>query len=128
MRPMMQNTLDSPAGVSNAFVEAINAGDLQGALGLYRDDAVLLAPDGSQARGTDAIRQLLENVIAMRVEMTTEVRSLVVTDGFAVASEDWTMRLDTGQPGADEQRGQSIVCFARGADGWQFVIDAPWGL
>lgn len=123
MRHMMQNTPDSPAAVSNAFVEAINAGDLQSALTLYREDAVLLAPDGSQARGTDAIRQLLENVISLRVEMTTDVRSVVVTDDFAVASEDWTMRFDTG-----EQRGRSLVCFVRGADGWQFVIDAPWGL
>lgn len=125
---MMQNTPDSPAEVSNAFVEAINAGYLQSALGLYREDAVLLTPDGSQARGTDAIRQLLENVISMRVEMTTEVRSMVATDNFAVASEDWTMRLDTGQPGTGEQRGRSTVCFARGPEGWQFVIDAPWGL
>lgn len=119
---------DSPADLSSAFVEAINIGDVQSALDFYREDAVLLAPDGRQARGTDAIRQLLENVVSMRVEMTAQVRSVVVTGDFAVASEDWTMHLDTGDTHKNEQNGQSIVCFARGADGWRFVIDAPWGL
>jgi hypothetical protein len=50
---------------------------------------------------------------------------VIVTDDFALASEDWTMRLSTD---AGEQRGQSVVGFARGADGWRFVIDVPWGL
>ena len=124
---MTRTRHDSPAEVSKAFAEAINTGDVQSALDLYRDDAVLLAPDGSQARGTDAIGQLLKNVISMRGEMTIHVRSVVVTGDFAVASEDWTMRLEAGGSNENEQRGQSIVCFARGVDGWRFVIDAPWG-
>ena len=56
------------------------------------------------------------------------VPSVIVTDDFALASEDWTMRLATNAGDGGEQRGQSVVGFARGADGWQFVIDAPWGL
>jgi uncharacterized protein (TIGR02246 family) len=125
---IMQTTLDDPAGVSAAFVQAINAGDLESAIGLYREDAVLLAPDGSQARGTGAIRALLENLVTMRVQMTAQVKSIVVAEDFAVACEDWTMRLDTGRAQDNEQRGQSIVCFAHAEDGWRFLIDAPWGL
>jgi uncharacterized protein (TIGR02246 family) len=128
MLGMMQDTLDSPADVSNVFVQAINAGNVQRAVDLYREDAVLLSPDGSEARGAAAIRQLLENVISMEVEMTSEVRSVVVVGDFAVAAEDWTMRLHTLDSQPSEQRGRSTVCFARGADGWRFVIDAPWGL
>jgi uncharacterized protein (TIGR02246 family) len=125
----MRTTPNSPAEVSDAFVQAVNAADLESAIRLYREDAVLLAPDGSQARGTGAIRGLLENLISMRVQMTTRVRSVIVADDFAVASEDWTMRLDTGGDDDEtEQHGRSIVCFANGEDGWRFVIDAPWGL
>jgi uncharacterized protein (TIGR02246 family) len=116
---------DTPAGVSDAFATAINAGDLDGALLLYRDDAVLLSPAGNGARGVSAIRELLAGLISMRAEMTMRVKTMIVTDDFALASEDWTMRLATD---AGEQRGQSVVGFARGADGWRFVIDAPWGL
>jgi uncharacterized protein (TIGR02246 family) len=124
----MQTTPSSPAEVSDAFVQAVNAADLESAIALYREDAVLLAPDGSQARGAGAIRGLLQNLISMRVQMTTRVTSVIVTDDFAVASEDWTMRLDTGGDDDTEQHGRSIVCFANGEDGWRFVIDAPWGL
>lgn len=124
---MTQTSPGSPAAVSDAFTEAINAGDIEGALGLYRADAVLLSPDGSQARGADAIKQLLENLVSMKVTLTTRVRSVVIADDYAVASEDWTMRLDTA-PGESEHGGRSIVCFARDGKGWRFVIDAPWGL
>jgi uncharacterized protein (TIGR02246 family) len=119
---------DTPAGVSGAFATAINAGDLDGALLLYRDDAVLLSPDGNCARGVAAIRELLAGLISMDVEMTMRVKTIIVTDDFALASEDWTMRLATDAGDGGEQRGQSVVGFARGADGWRFVIDAPWGL
>lgn len=124
---MTQTTPNSPADVSDAFTEAINAGDIEGALDFYRADAVLLSPDGSQARGTNAIKQLLENLVSMKVKLTTQMRSVVITDDYAVAAEDWTMRLDAA-PGESEQGGRSIVCFARDDEGWRFVIDAPWGL
>ncbi len=119
---------DTPAGVSDALATAINAGDLDGALLLYRDDAVLLAPDGNCARGVSAIRELLAGLISMHVEMAMQVKTMIVTGDFAVASEDWTMRFARDPGDAGEQRGQSVVGFARGADGWRFVIDAPWGL
>jgi ketosteroid isomerase-like protein len=124
---MTLTTPDSPAAVSHAFTTAINAGDIGGALGLYRADAVLLSPDGSQARGAGAIRQLLENLVSMNVTLTTHMRSVVIAGDYAVASEDWTMRLDTA-PGESAQEGRSIVCFARDGGGWRFVVDAPWGL
>lgn len=118
---------DTPAGVSDAFTTAINAGDLDGALLLYRDDAVLLSPDGNCARGVSAIRELLAGLISMHVEMAMRVKTMIVTDDFALASEDWTMRLAT-DAGGREQQGQSVVGFARVSRGWQFVVDAPWGL
>jgi uncharacterized protein (TIGR02246 family) len=119
---------DTPAGVSDAFATAINAGDLDGALLLYCDDAVLLSPDGNCARGVAAIGELLTSLISMHVEMAMRVKTIIVTDDFAIASEDWTMRFVTDGGDGSEQRGQSVVGFALGADGWRFVIDAPWGL
>lgn len=126
---MSPSTLpDTPAGVSDAFASAINSGDLDGALLLYRDDAVMLSPDGNCARGVTAIRDLIAGLIAMRPEMTMRVKTMIVTDDFAMASEDWTMRLATDAGGGGEQQGQSVVGFARASRGWQFVFDAPWGL
>jgi len=121
-------SIDSPARVSEAFVVAINAGDLPGALGLYREDAVLLAPDGQCARGAQAIEELLRGLVAMQVEMGTRIENVIEVGDIAVASEAWTMRLHAPDGASSEQHGQSIVLFTRGRDGWRFLIDAPWGL
>ncbi len=119
---------DSPAAVSEAFVAAINAGDLPGALALYRDDAVMLAPDGSQARGTKAICDLLAGIISMQVEMTTRIKSVIEDGDIALAAEEWTMRLRGPDGTTSDQGGQSVVLFTRDQAGWWFVLDAPWGL
>jgi ketosteroid isomerase-like protein len=117
-------SVDSPSEVSAAFVVAINAGDLPGALRLYHNDAALLAPDGQCARGIQAIEGLLRGLLAMHVEMD----NVIEVGGIAVASEAWTMRLRLPEGTSDEQHGQSIVLFTQTPDGWRFLIDAPWGL
>jgi uncharacterized protein (TIGR02246 family) len=121
-------SIDSPAGVSEAFVASINAGDLQDALGLYCDDAVLLAPDGQCARGVQAIEELLRGLLAMQVEMETRIENVIEAGDIAVASEAWTMRLGAPNGTRNEQHGESIVLFTHTPSGWRFLIDAPWGL
>jgi uncharacterized protein (TIGR02246 family) len=122
-------SIDSPAGASEAFVAAINAHDLQGALALYRDDAVLMAPDGQCAQGAEAIRALLEGLLAMRPEMETRIERVIEVGDLAIASETWTMRIRSAEGMINEHGGQSIVLFTRDEDtGWRLLIDAPWGL
>jgi uncharacterized protein (TIGR02246 family) len=118
----------SPAQASEAFVAAINAGDLSAALCLYSEDAVLLAPDGQCARGAHAIEALLGGLLAMQVEMETRVENVIEAGEIAVASEAWTMRFRAPDGSSSEQHGKSTVVFTRGTDGWRFLIDAPWGL
>ena len=119
---------DSPAAVSEAFVTAINTGDLPAALALYRQDAVMLAPDGSQARGAKAISELLGGVVSMQVHMTTRIKNVIETGDIAVAAEEWTMRLRGPDGTSSDQSGHSIVLFTREHAGWRFLLDAPWGL
>jgi uncharacterized protein (TIGR02246 family) len=118
----------SPAAVSEAFVAAVNAGNLERAVDLYRTDAVLLAPDGQCARGADAIRELLAGLLAMQVAMTTRIEQAIEVGEVAVASESWTMSPQGTGTAGSEQSGRSIVVFVRGEEGWRFLVDAPWGL
>jgi len=118
----------SPAAVSEAFVAAVNAGELECALDLYRTDAVLLTPDGHCARGADAIKELLAGLLTMQIEMTTCIEQAIEVGDVAVASESWTMRVQGADAAASVQSGRSIVVFARGEHGWRFLVDAPWGL
>ena len=57
------------------ITQALNAGDLDGALALYEPEAVLVTePGGGKvARGTDAIRQFFSDFIAMKPKARTEV-------------------------------------------------------
>lgn len=64
----------------------------------------------------------------MQIEMGTRIENVIEVGDIAVASEAWTMRLHTPDGASSEQHGQSIVLFTRGRDGWQFLVDALWGL
>lgn len=128
-------SIDSPAEASEAFVAAINDGDLSGALALYREDVVLLAPDGQCARGAKAIEGLLAGLLAMQVQMQTRIERVIEVGDLAIATETWTMRLhapagETQDENGEvaEHSGRSIVLFTKGEDGWRLLIDAPWGL
>ena len=75
---------DDPAAVIAAYVAAVNAGDLEGILALYADDAVHIAlptPDGSAGvcLGKDQFRMWYEQSVA---------------DGDRVEVEDGTLAVD----------------------------------
>lgn len=53
-----------PEHLGRFFIERANAGDVAGLLALYETDAVLVAASGELARGTDAIRRVLEHMVA----------------------------------------------------------------
>lgn len=88
----------------------------------------MLEPNGSQARGTKAISELLAGIVSMQVQMATRIKSMIDVADIAVAAEDWTMRLREPDGTTSDQSGHSIVLFTREHAGWRFLIDAPWGL
>lgn len=69
------------------YVERYNAGDLDGVMALYADDAVQGMPDGT-FKGREAIRQRLAMELAACPDVVHSVRSFV-SDGDFFADE-WT--------------------------------------
>ncbi len=110
------------------FAEAISAGELGRATGFFAEDARFLMGDGRLVEGRAAIRQVLELLIARRPTMTVEIKRMIETPRGAIGSERWVMSFedDGGKP--IEQSGRSTVVFAHAAEGWEILIDAPWGL
>jgi uncharacterized protein (TIGR02246 family) len=53
-----------PEDLTRLFVERANAGDAAGLAELYEEDAVMAYPAGSMTTGRDAIRALLERMLA----------------------------------------------------------------
>ena len=69
------------------YVERYNAGDLDGVMALYADDAVQGIPDGT-FKGREAIRERLAMELAACPDVVHSVRSFV-SDGDFFADE-WT--------------------------------------
>ena len=118
----------TPEQVSMGFAEAVSAGDLDAAAGFFAEDACFLMADGQLVEGRAAIREVLQLLIANRPQMSVEIERMVETPRGAVGSERWTMSFESDGEEPGEQSGRSTVVFARAAEGWEILIDAPWGL
>lgn len=118
----------TPADVDRLFAEALSAGDLDGALALYEDDACFARNDGTVARGRDEIRAALADLIAQRPTLDCYQIDVAEHGDLAVLVARWTYA-GTGADGAPfESRGRSIEVVRRQPDGtWRFTIDLPSG-
>ena len=110
--------------------EVIETGDLDAALSLYEEDAVFVVSPDQVVSGHDAIRGVLQRMIAVnttgKLDSVTSVLSADGTVAFTRANGS-----STG-PGPDGTRitthFQSIEVVRKQADGtWRIVIDDPSG-
>jgi enoyl-CoA hydratase len=119
-------SVSDPAELPHLFAERASTGDIEGLMALYEDRATLVGPDGVPATGTQAIREHLEQLLAMAPRITpTHSRTMVVGD-IALMSGDWQLRLGTGEGGAASFESSSTEVARRQDDGgWLYVIDDP---
>jgi uncharacterized protein (TIGR02246 family) len=121
---------ETPAALLAAFLDAINARDLGSAVELWREDAVILQPDGQPLRGREAVAGALQALIDSRAEVQTEVASIVEAGDLALLTGTLTLTAQNGDgPGGRfTSRSSSVVIYKRGPEGWRIALDAPWGL
>ncbi len=119
-------SVSDPAQLPHLFAERASAGDIEGLMALYEDSATLVGPDGVPAAGKQAIRERLEQLLAMTPRITpTQSRTMVVGD-IALMSGDWQLRLGTGEGGGASFESSSTEVARRQDDGgWLYVIDDP---
>ncbi len=118
----------SPEQIPAALAKAVNERDLDAALALWADDAVIVQPDGSQTRGRDAVALTMQALIDSGVTLDIRLAAVFATGDVATASGTLTLN-GTGADGEPfAQRSSSVVVYSRGADGWRIALDAPWGL
>jgi len=118
----------SPEAVMDRFAELIGAGDVQGALALYEEDAVFLPEPGRLERGNKAIQAALATFAALRPKITGEIERTVVAGDTALVINAWAL---TGTDPAGEpvrMAAKSADVLRRRPDGsWGILIDDPWG-
>lgn len=112
----------------NKLTEAINRGDLNAAVALYESQATLVAEPGKLAKGTDAIRTALQDLITLRPTLKGETHQVIEGENLALFCSKWRLKGTAPDGKPVEMGGTSSDVLRRQADGsWLIVIDNPWG-
>jgi len=117
-----------PESAHTAFRDCFRAGDLEGILALYEDDATIVQADGSSRQGKAAVREMMSGLLALGGELELDTRYAVRRGDLALLSNRWTLRGRDGDGQPFELSGQTTEVVRRQADGrWLYLIDHPWG-
>jgi hypothetical protein len=110
-----RDAVHDPQQLAPTLVARERAGDVDGMVMLYEQNAILHCGNGCLAVGREAIRAFYSRIVAEgRVFEVGEQRPAIVNDGIALTST----RLPDGSVTAEVAR--------RGNDGsWLWVIDQP---
>ena len=117
----IQQTIDT---MTAAFAK----GELDAILDTYEAGAVVVAAPGQLSKGTQALRQMFSQFIALKPEFTFTANDAVQADDLAIHYNTWTMKGKMPDGTTIEQGGLSVVVLRKQADGrWLMVIDDPFG-
>jgi uncharacterized protein (TIGR02246 family) len=115
----------SPAQFDETWNARFNAADLEGLLGLYETDGMLVEPGGKPLVGHGAIRAFLEGFFAMSPRIDLRTAAILERDDDAVVYSTWTLT-GTGPDGPLAMEGRATVLLRKQADGsWLAAIDDP---
>ncbi len=119
----------TPEQVPVAFDANFNAGDIDGVIGLFSDNATMRMADGeSVATGIHELRRQFSALLAGDAHLHNKVRLSLVSEDVALVLLDWTLtrRLPDGRD--IDERGTATQVMARGGDGsWKLRISNPLG-
>jgi ketosteroid isomerase-like protein len=106
---------EQPEDLGRLFLERANAGDVDGLVALYELDAVLAFPSGQVTKGSQAIRQVYERLLADRPTFAAGEQRPALRNGDLALT---TTRLPAG--------GATVEVARRQPDGtWLWMIDQP---
>ena len=112
---------------AEAFARAFNAGDVQAALALYTDDAVLIWPgQGERARGKAEIEKIIANAFKGMPDRKTSIRTLDAiplddTHLVTVGVWDSTFAGPGGKRMTSEVRTSEVL--VKTPAGWRYLVD-----
>jgi uncharacterized protein (TIGR02246 family) len=118
-----------PEDLDRLFEQHLNAGNLDGLMSLYEQQATLTPQPGQVVVGASAVREALQGFLAMKPTMKLDTKVLAHTGDLALMTSRWALA-GTGPDGKPVQlAGESVEVVRRQMDAtWLFAIDTPWGL
>lgn len=112
---------------SSLWVEANLARDVERAVALYDDEAMILAPGKAPAIGRDGIREFFRAQFAEAwrlIEFRGQVTSCQLVEGLAVATADNQGRIEKADKTIAAFTSKSLTVYRKGADGkWRLYRD-----
>ena len=113
--------------INKSWFEAYNAGDVDGVVALYAEDAVVSAPGAPPARGHAAIHKLITNDIEGTKAAGLSLKGGEKSDAGVSGDLGWEWGTFTviDQSGATVDRGKYTSIFAR-KDGKWLIIRDTW--
>ncbi len=119
---------ENPGHVIELFAEALNRGDVDGAMALYESDATFAPQPGEQVHGHVAIRAALDQFIALKPRLHGEITKVLTAGDVALVMNRWRLEGTQADGGPVEMGGHSADVLRRAPDGWRILIDDPWGV
>ena len=102
--------------------DGISASDVDALVALYEPDAVLIAEDGSQAVGLDAIRSAFEATVPFGGTLTLHTRYVVECGELALLSNEYAFSM----LGYDATWITAELARRQPDGAWKYVIDNPY--
>ena len=110
------------------FAKHLNAGDLEGLLGLYEQDAVFVRGPGDHVSGRAELGTVLQGFFDTKGEMSFKVRHAVQHGDIALLSNEYTLQGTDAEGKPFTMSGKTSEVLRRQPDGrWLYIIDHPAG-
>ena len=123
----MSTTGETPSDMSAAFAARMNAGDLDGLVGLLAPDAVSRTPAGEILTDPTQIRADLAGLLARRPHLVNALRHTLISGDVALEIIDWTLELDAPD-GRARLAGTTANVVRRDEHGaWRLAVLNPTG-
>ena len=104
-----------------------NAGELDGVIAAYADDAVYLTPHHETVYGRDAIREYVKAPMRRGVsDLAFQVTYIKQLGSIAWDAGTYSMSIPQTDGTKKEDRGKYLTVWRRAGGKWQIVADAWW--
>jgi hypothetical protein len=119
----------TPEEVSRNLADAISVGDLDRAVSCFSHRGRLMTPGETIVEGRESVREVLAQLIGMKVRIRVEPHRSLQLDDLAILSERWHSRRAQIAGHGPSLETSSAVSLHRHIDreGWKVVFLAPWG-
>jgi ketosteroid isomerase-like protein len=118
----------TPHGGTEAFVAAINGGDLEAAAGCFTREARLITPDSTAVSARADIRAVLDQMIAQRLRIAVSTSTAIAAGEIAHLKQRWRIRIAADSDCPYTRDVDPLLVLQHLEARWKLAILAPWGL